>query len=58
MRISLTLIALATAVALILSFQHAAEARSLTGAAAPQVRKTKAIRSQSTREVVPAFTTV
>ena len=33
MRINLTLIALATAVALILSFQHAAEARSLTGAA-------------------------
>ena len=33
MRINLTLIALATAVALILSFQQAAEARSLTGAA-------------------------
>ena len=33
MRINLTLIALATAVALILSFQRAAEARSLTGAA-------------------------
>jgi len=33
MRISLTLIAFATAVALSLSFQHACEARSLTGAA-------------------------
>jgi hypothetical protein len=33
MRINLTLIAFATAFALILSFQHAVEARSLTGAA-------------------------
>ena len=33
MRINLTLIAFATAIALILSFQYAAEARSLTGAA-------------------------